>query len=64
MIIARGKATSCRLHPIISVVLNCAMICLNTNELVTNKIATIYKTERILQLKDLYNLEASKLIHV
>jgi len=40
------------------------MICLNTNELVTNKIATIYKTERILQLKDLYNLEASKLIHV
>jgi len=33
------------------------MRCLNTNELVTNKVITISKTQKILQLKDLYNLE-------
>jgi len=55
-IIAWGKAASCHLQPI-SVVLNRAMRCLNSNELVTNKIATLYKMQKILQLKDLYNFE-------
>jgi len=32
------------------------MRCLNTNELVADQIATIYKTQKIIQLKDLYNL--------
>jgi len=36
------------------------MRCLNTNELVTSKVTTIYRTQKIFQLKDRYNLEASK----
>ena len=39
------------------------MRCLNTNELVTNKVATIYKTQKFLQVKDLYNLWASKFLY-
>jgi len=36
---------------------SCHERCLNINELVTNKIATIYKTQKILQLKDLYTMK-------
>ena len=35
-----------------------AMRCLNTDKLLTNKVTTIYKMQKILQLKDIYNLEA------
>jgi len=30
---------------------------------VTNKLTTIYKTQKILQLKDIYNLKVSKLLY-
>jgi len=36
------------------------MRCLNTHELATRKVSNIYKTQKILQLKDIYNLEVSK----
>jgi len=36
------------------------MKCLNTYEPVTRKVTNIYKTQNILQLKDIYNLEVSK----
>jgi len=49
-ILAWGKAASCHLQPI-SVVLNRAMRCLNTDKLLTNKVTTIYKMQKILQLK-------------
>ena len=49
-IIAWGIAASCHLRPI-SVVLNRAMRCLNTDKFLTNKVATIYKMQKILQLK-------------
>jgi len=32
---------------------------LNTNELETNNIATIYNMQKLFQLKDLHNLEVS-----
>jgi len=44
----------------ISVVLNRAMRCLSTNDFVTRKITTIYKTQKILQQKDIYNLEVNE----
>ena len=34
-----------------------------TNKLLTNKVTTIYKMQKILQLKDIYNFEVSKFIH-
>ena len=61
-IIAWGKAAPCHLQPI-SVVLNRAMRCLNTDKLLTNKVTIIYKMQKILQLKDLYNLEVSKFMY-
>jgi len=39
-IIAWGRAATCHLQPI-SVVLNCAKRCLNTDKLLTNKVTTI-----------------------
>jgi len=36
------------------------MRCLDTDALLTNKVTTIYKMQKILQLKDIYNLEVSK----
>jgi len=47
----------------ISVVLNRAMRCLNTDKRLTNKVTIIYKMQNILQLKDLYNLEMSKFMY-
>jgi len=61
-IIAWGRAASWHLQPI-SVVLNRAMRCLNTNELVTSKVTIIHKTQKILQLKDIYNLEVRKFMY-
>jgi len=61
-ITARGKAAPCHLQPI-SVVLNRAMRCLNTDKLLTNKVTIIYKMQKILKLKDLYNLEVSKFMY-
>jgi len=61
-IIAWGKAASCHLQPI-SVVLNRAMRCLNIDKLLTNKVTTIYKMQKLLQLKDIYNLEVSKFMY-
>ena len=61
-IIAWGKAAPCHLQPI-SVVLNRAMRCLNTDKLLTNKVTIIYKMQKILQLKALYNLEVSKFMY-
>jgi len=58
-IIAWERAASPHIQPI-SVVLNRAMRCLNTHELATRKVSNIYKTQKILQLKDIYNLEVSK----
>jgi len=49
-IIAWGTAASCHLQPI-SVVLNRAMRCLSTDKLLTIKVTTIYKMQKILQLK-------------
>jgi len=56
------QMTSCHLQAI-SVVSNCAMAYLNTNELVTSKVATTQKPQKILQLKDIYNLEVSKFMY-
>jgi len=61
-LIAWGKAASCHLQPI-SAVLNRAMRCLNTDKLSTNKVTTIYKMQKIIQLKDTYNLEVSKFMY-
>ena len=61
-IIAWGRAASRHLQPI-SVVSNHATRCLNTDELLTNKVTTIYKMQKILQLKDIYNLEVRKFKH-
>jgi len=61
-IIAWGRAASCHLQPIL-VVLNRAMRCLNTDKLLTNKVTTMYKMQKILQLKDIYNLEVSKFMY-
>jgi len=61
-IFAWGKAASCHLQPT-SAVLNRAIRCLNTDKLLTNKVTTIYKMQKILQLKDLYNLEVSKFMY-
>jgi len=47
----------------ISVILNRAMRCLNTDKLLTNKVTTIYKMQKVLQLKDIYNLEVSKFMY-
>jgi len=52
-IIAWGRAASCHLQPI-SVVSNRAMRYLNTNELVTSKVTTIYKTQKIIQRKQCF----------
>ena len=60
--IAWGKAASCHLQPI-SAVLNRAMRCLNTDKFLTNKVTTICKMQKILQLKDIYNLEVSKFMY-
>jgi len=46
-----------------SAVLNRAIRCLNTDKLLTNKVSTIYKIQKILQLKDIYNLEVSKFMN-
>jgi len=48
--IAWGRAASCHLQPI-SVVLNRAMRCLNTDKLLTNKVTTIYKMQKMLTTK-------------
>ena len=40
-----------------------AMRCLNTDKLLTNKVTTIYKMQKILQLKDIYNLKVSKFMY-
>ena len=61
-IIGWARAASCHLEPI-SVVSNRAMRCLNTNKLLTRKATTIYKTQKIIQLKDVYNLEVSKFMY-
>jgi len=58
-IIAWGRAGSCHMQPI-SVVLNGAMRCLTINELLTSKASIIYKTLKIIQLKDIYNHEVTK----
>ena len=58
-IIAWGIAATFHLKPL-SVVLNRAMRCLITDKLLTNKVTNIYKMQKILQLKDIYNLEVSK----
>jgi len=55
-IIAWARAVSCHLQPIL-VVLYRVMRCLNTNELVTGKVTTSYKTQKILQLIDIYNFD-------
>jgi len=60
-IVAWGRAASCHVQPI-SIVLNRAMRC--TNNLWNNKVTTIYKTQKILQLKDIYNLEVSKFMYI
>jgi len=39
------------------------MRCLNTNNLLTNKLTTIHKMQKILQLKDIYNLEVGKFMY-
>jgi len=39
------------------------MRCLNTDKLLTNKVTTIYKMQKILELKDISNLEVSKLMY-
>jgi len=61
-IVAGGKPASCHLQPI-SVVLNCAMRCLNTNKLLTKEVTTICKMQKNLQLKDIYSLEVGKFIY-
>jgi len=61
-IIAWGRAASCHLQTI-SVVLNSAMRCFNTDKLLTNKVTIICKMQKILQLKDIYNLEVSKFMY-
>ena len=61
-IIAWERAASCHLQPI-SVVLSRAMRCLNTDKLLTNKVTAIYKMQKIIQLKDIYNLEVSKFMY-
>ena len=61
-IIAWEKAASCHLQPI-SAVLNLAMRCLNTDKLLTSKFTTIYKMQKILQLKGIYNLVVSKFMY-
>ena len=61
-IIAWGRAASRHLQPI-SVVLNRAMRCFNTYEPVTRAVNSIYKTHKILQLRDIYNLEVSKFMY-
>jgi len=35
------------------------MRCLNTDKLLTYEVTTIYKMQKILQRKDIYNLEVS-----
>ena len=59
---AYGRPVSCHLQPI-SVVVNRAIKCLDTYETVTRKVSNIYKTQKILQLKDIYNLEVSKFMY-
>jgi len=39
------------------------MRCLNTNELVTSKVSDMYKTQEIVPLKGVYNLEGSQFMH-
>jgi len=62
LFLARPNLSLCHLQPI-SVVLNRAMRSLNTDKLLTNKVTTIYKMQKILQLKDIYNLEVSKFMY-
>ena len=61
-IIVWGRAASCHLQPT-SVALNRAMRCLNTDKLLTYKVTTIYKMQKILQLKDIYNLDVSNFMY-
>ena len=61
-IIAWGKAASCHLQTI-SAVLNRAMRCSITDKLLTSKVTTIYKMQKILPLKDIHNREASKFMY-
>ena len=56
------RAVSCHLQST-SVIFNRAMRCLNTNNLLTNKLTTIHKMQKILQLKDIYNLEVGKFMY-
>ena len=54
-IIAWGRSASCHVQ-LVSVVLNRAMRCLNTNKLLTSKLLPFIKCKIFLQLKDVYNL--------
>jgi len=58
-IIAQGRGASCHLQPILAVS-NLAIRCLNTHEPVAPADTNIYKTQKIIQLKDIYNPEVSK----
>jgi len=53
----------CQTKQPISVVLNRDIRFLNTYESVTRKVTNIHKTQKILQLKDIYHLEASKFMY-
>jgi len=64
-IIAWGRAASCHLQPI-SLVLNCAMRCSNTNELATSKVTTNFKRRKFFNWKllySIYKLEVSKFMY-
>jgi len=39
------------------------MRCVNTNNLLNNKVTIIYKTQKILQLNDIYTLEVSTFMY-
>jgi len=61
-IIACWRAAACHLQTI-SVVLNNAMRCINTDKLLTNKVITIYNMQKILQPKYTFNLAVSKIMY-
>jgi len=39
------------------------MRCLNTDKFLTNKVTNIYKMQKILQFKDVYNLEVNEFMY-
>jgi len=61
-ITAWGRAASCHQQPI-AVVLNLAMSCLNTSGIAILEVANLYKTLKILRLKDIYSLEVGKFMY-